>query len=73
MKRNMLWVGVVSCVCSMGLFGLLILLVDRDFDVYEFCFVGLISIDMAKSIYGLGFNSLGRQRGQWGFVAIATT
>jgi len=57
----------------MGLFGSLILLVDRDFDTYVFCFVGLPSIDMAKSIYGLGFNSFGRQRGWWGFVAIATT
>jgi hypothetical protein len=57
----------------MGLFGLLILLVDRDVDTYVFCFVGLPSIDMTKSIYGLGFNSLGRQRGWWCFVAIATT
>jgi len=73
MKRNMFWVGVVSCVCSMGFFGLLILLVDKDFDIHVFCFVGFISIDMEKSIYGLGFNSLGRQRGWWAFVAIATT
>jgi len=50
-----------------------ILFVDWDFDIYVFCFVGSPSIDMEKSIYGLGFDSLGRQRGWWGFVAIATT
>jgi hypothetical protein len=57
----------------MGLFGLSILFVDKDFDIYVFCFVGSPSIDMVKSIYGLRFDCLGRQRGWWGFVAIATT
>jgi hypothetical protein len=46
--------------------------IDRDFGAYVFCFVGPPSIDMAKSIYGLWFDSLGRQRGWWGFVATTT-
>jgi hypothetical protein len=46
--------------------------VDRDFNTYVFCFVGPPSIDIAKSIYRLGFDSLGRQRGWWGFVAATT-
>jgi len=48
----------MSCVC--GLFDLSILFIDSDFSTYVFCFVGLLSIDMTKSIYGLRFNSLGR-------------
>ena len=43
-----------------------------DLDSNMFYFVGSPSIDMEKSIYGLGFDSLGRQRGWWGFVAMAT-
>jgi hypothetical protein len=38
-----------------------------------FCFASLSSIDMAKSIYGLGFYSLGKQKGWWGFVITAIT
>jgi hypothetical protein len=45
MKRNLLWVGAINYVCDMGLFGLSILFVDRDFDTYVFCFVGSPSID----------------------------
>lgn len=61
----------------MGLFDssflvLLIMFVDRDFSIYVFCFVGPPSIHMEKSIYGLGFDSLGRQRRWWGFVAATT-
>jgi hypothetical protein len=44
----------------MGLFDLSILFVDRDFETYVFCFACPPSIDMVKSIYGLGFDSLGR-------------
>ncbi len=33
-------------------------------------FLGSPSIDMAKSIYGLGFDSLGRQIGWCSFVAV---
>jgi hypothetical protein len=52
----------------MGLFGssflvLSIMFVDKDFGTYVFCFEGPLSIDMAKSIYGLGFDSLGRKEG----------
>jgi hypothetical protein len=73
MKRNLLQVGAITCVCDTGFFGLSILFIDWDFDTYVFCFVGSPSIDMEKSIYGLGFDSLGRQRRWWGFVAITTT
>ncbi len=59
-REILLWVGVVSCVCNMRLFDLSILFVDKDFSTYVFCFVSPPSIDMAKSIYGLGFDSLGR-------------
>jgi hypothetical protein len=57
----LLWVGTISCVCDIRLFGsnfliLSILFVDRDLTTYVFCFVGLPSIDMAKSIYELGFD-----------------
>jgi hypothetical protein len=48
----------------MGLFGLSILFVNRDFGTYVLCFVGLSSIDMAKSIYFLG-----SERRWWAFVA----
>jgi hypothetical protein len=57
----------------MGLFDLSIMFVDRDFGTYVFCFTGPPSIDMAKSIYGLGFDSLGRQRGWLGFVIATIT
>jgi hypothetical protein len=57
----------------MGLFDLSILFVDRDFKIYVFCFAGLPSIDIAKSIYGLRFDSLGRQKRWWGFVVAAIT
>jgi len=53
----------------MGLFGSSILFVDKDFDTYVFCFASSPSFVMAKSIYGLRFNSLGKQRGWW----VATT
>jgi len=33
-----------------------ILFVDRDLTTYVFCFVGPPSIDMAKSIYELGYD-----------------
>jgi len=49
-----------------------IMFIDRDFSIYVFFFVCLHSTDMAKSIYGLGFNSLGRQRRWWGFVTTTT-
>jgi hypothetical protein len=49
-----------------------IMFIDRDFSIYVFCFVCSHSIDMAKSIYGLRFNSLGRQRRWWGFVTTTT-
>jgi hypothetical protein len=44
----------------MGLFGSSILFVDRDFGTYVFCFAGLPSFVMAKSTYGLRFDSLGK-------------
>jgi hypothetical protein len=73
MKRNhaMGW----SCKLCMryGILDLSIMFVDKDFDTYMCRFVGSPSIDMAKSIYGLGFDSLGRQLGLWGFVAVAIT
>jgi hypothetical protein len=53
----------------MKLFDLSILFVDRDFLTYVFCFVGPPSIDMAKSIYGLGFESLGRPERVVGFCS----
>jgi hypothetical protein len=49
----------------MGLFGSSILFADRDFGTYVFSFEGLPSFVMAKSIYGLRFNSLGKQKGWW--------
>jgi hypothetical protein len=52
----------------MGLFGLSILFVNKDFSTYVFCFVGSPSIDMAKSIYFLR-----RERRWWGFVTTTTT
>jgi hypothetical protein len=52
----------------MGLFGSnfliwSILFVDRDFNIYVFCFVGPPSIDMAKSIYGLSLIPLEGREG----------
>jgi hypothetical protein len=57
----------------MGLFDLSIMFVDKDFKTYVFCFASLPSIGMAKSIYGLGFDSLGRHKGWWDFVVAAIT
>jgi hypothetical protein len=53
----------------MGLFGSSILFGKKDFDIYVFGFVGSPSFVMAKSIYGLRFDSLGKYRGWW----VATT
>jgi hypothetical protein len=68
-RKILLWVGAISCLCEIGLFGsnfviLSILFVDRNLNTYVFCFVGPPSIDMAKSIYGLGSIPLeGREGG----------
>ncbi len=68
-----LWVGAINCVCDMGLFDLSILFIDRDFKIYVFCFASLPSIDIAKSIYGLRFDFLGRQRRWRGFIVATIT
>jgi hypothetical protein len=67
-RKGLVWVGAISCLCDIGLFGanfliLSILFVDRDFNTYVFCFVGLPSIDMAKSIYRLSSIPLEGKKG----------
>ncbi len=60
-RKFSLCVGAINCVCDIRLFCsnfliLSILFEDRDLTTYVFCFAGPPSIDMAKSIYELGFD-----------------
>jgi hypothetical protein len=60
--------GRSEFIYKIGLFGsnfliLSILFVDRDLNTYVFCFVGLPSIDMAKSIYVLSSIPLKGRKG----------